>query len=169
MTWRPKSRHEKELDLLRNVVHLEQEEVREEREEVRLEREEVNLLREIRDSLKRRLSAIKIRFGGIKMLGPVTLSVGQRTVATVVGFDQNGAPFPINFSLPENAVTWAVDNAAVASSSPAPDQSTSVAAVGAGVANLTATLGTLTDTETVTVVPAAPVLASIKVDFTTPA
>jgi hypothetical protein len=104
--------------------------------------------------------------------GPVTLSVGQSTTASVLGFDQFGNPMPSDFVMPP--VTFSIDNSALATSTPNADGVTDViAAVAAGVANLTASVsgpnGTLTDTETVTVTPAVvvpPVLSSIKVAFT---
>lgn len=107
--------------------------------------------------------------------GPVTLASGQSTVATVLYFDQTGAPMPSTFVPP--AVTFAIDNSAVASSTPGADgQSDTVAYVSAGVANLTASVTSaeglaLTDTETVTCSPVVlppPVLSSIKVSFSTP-
>jgi len=103
--------------------------------------------------------------------GPVTLAVGQKTVASIDGFDQNGAPFLGAIPTP----TWAIDNSAFATI--APDGSVpaneDVTAVSAGVANLNAQVtnsaGTLLqDTETVTVTAAAQVLSSIKINFTAP-
>lgn len=96
-------------------------------------------------------------------VGPVTISVGQTKVASVVGFDQNGAPF----SGPIPTPTFSVDNAAVATVDPASGLTTGVSA---GVANATATLTTaegltLSDTETVTVTAVVPVLSSIKISF----
>jgi hypothetical protein len=139
------------------------------------EREEVKVLREIEEDLdelvaqgkRRRLSFIKIRFGGHHMLGPVTLTVGQKTTATVQGFDQNGAPFAIDFTA--NPVTWTLDNTTFDSSNPQPDQSDLVESLAAGVANLSASCASLSDSETVTNVAQAPVLSSIKIDFSTPA
>lgn len=133
------------------------------------EQQEINLLREIRDKLPtpQKLSTIKLAFlkGDSMAEGPVTLSVGQTTVATVDGFDQNGAPF----SGPVPTPTFAMDNSAIATV----DASGNVVAVSAGVANLTATVVTaegvtLSDTETVTVTAAAPVLSSIKINFSVP-
>ena len=107
--------------------------------------------------------------------GPVTLNQGQTTTATVLYFDQNGAPMPSTFVPP--AVTYSIDNAAIATSTPASDgQSDLITYVSGGVANLTATVlgpnGTnLTDTETVTCTPpvqGSPVLSSIKIAFSTP-
>lgn len=101
--------------------------------------------------------------------GAVTLNVGQKTVASVDGFDQFGNPFP---NVP--AGSWSIDNPALDTISqdatnPANEDILSVAA---GVANLTATVtnaqGTvLTDTEAITNV-ATPVLTSIKINFSTP-
>lgn len=108
------------------------------------------------------------------MQGPVILNQGQSTVATVLYFDQTGAPMPSTFVPPP--VSFLIDNSTIASSTPGADnQSDTVAYVAAGVANLTATVtgpnGPLTDTETVTcnpVVVPPPVLSSIKIDFSTP-
>lgn len=116
--------------------------------------------------LKPRLTFIKIAFGGHMSQGPVTLTVGQKTTGTVLGFDQNGAPFTIDFTA--NPVTWADDTETVLSDAPTPPTDT-FTALAAGVANVTATCGGFTDTEQATVVAAAPVLSSIKIDFSTPA
>jgi hypothetical protein len=143
-------------------------------------KEEIGLLRDIDrterkilEQLEPRLSFIKIKFqrGKIMAEGPVTLSVGQKTTASIDGFDQNGAPY-LGVIPP---VTFSIDNSAIASSTPNSDGVTDVVAgISAGVANLTATLtnaaGTkLTDTETVTVTAVVPVLSSIKVSFSAPA
>ena len=101
------------------------------------------------------------------MQGPVTLTVGQKTTATVLGFDQNGAPFAIDFNA--NPVTWAIDNSTLDSSTPQPDSSDVIASLAAGVANLSATCAGLSDSEVVTNVAQAPTLSSIKIDFSTPA
>jgi hypothetical protein len=107
--------------------------------------------------------------------GPISLTVGQTTTASVVGFDQFGNPMPSDFVMPP--VTFSIDTPAIASSTPDADGLTdAIVGVSPGVANLTASVsgpnGTLTDTETVTVIPAvqeAPVLSSVKVAFTEPA
>lgn len=99
--------------------------------------------------------------------GPVTLTVGQKTTATVQGFDQNGAPFAIDFTA--NPVTWSIDNTTADSSTPQPDSSDVVASLAAGVANLTAVCAGFNDTEVVTNVAQAPTLSSIKINFSTPA
>lgn len=97
------------------------------------------------------------------MQGPITIAVGGKSVERVLGFDQNGAPFQIDFT--QNPVTWSIDQSAVASSTPETDPSVDdVVGVSAGVANLTATCAGFSDTETVTVTQAAPVLSSIKID-----
>jgi hypothetical protein len=104
--------------------------------------------------------------------GPVTLTVGQRTVASIDAFDQNGQPFTGTVPTP----TWSIDNPAFDSISQntANPSNEDVASMAAGVANLTATVvtsdgRTLTDTETITNVAAAAVLSSIKINFSTPA
>jgi len=142
------------------------------REQLALEKQEVTLLQgqektllEIRNELAPKLAFIKISFGG-SMPGPVTLTVGQSVPATVQGFDQNGAPFAIDFTA--NPVTWTIDNPALDSSTPQADQSDLVASLSAGTANLTASCAGLTDTEQVINVAAAPKLSSIKINFGTP-
>ena len=118
----------------------------------------------------RHLAFIKIAFqkrGHHMSQGPVTLTVGQKVTATVLGFDQNGAPFPIDFTA--NPVSWTIDNSTLDSSTPQPDSSDVVESLAAGVANLTATCAGFTDSETVTNVAQAPVLSSIKIDFGQPA
>src|SRR5882762_1845318 len=75
--------------------------------------EQVRLDREILKRLSPRLNFIKLKFGGT-MQGPVTLTVGQKTKATVVGFDQTGAVF--TGTIP--SVTYSIDNPALDSSTP---------------------------------------------------
>ncbi len=102
--------------------------------------------------------------------GPVTLTVGQKTKATVLGFDQNGAPFA--GTIPP--ITYTIDNSTLDSSTPDGANGDDIVSLGAGTANLTASLTTaegvaLQDTETITNVAQAPVLSSVKIDFSTPA
>lgn len=145
----------------------------EEHEELEVLRDIDKELHKITGFLEPQLSSIKIRFtkGDHMAEGPVTLSVGQKTTATIDGFDQNGAAF--TGTIPP--VTFSIDNSAIASSTPNSDGiSDVVAGVSGGVANLTASLTSaegkaLTDTETVTVTAVVPVLSSIKVNFSTPA
>jgi len=47
-------------------------------------------------------------------VGPITISVGKTFTASVVGFDQNGAPFTGTLPTP----TFSVDNSAVATVDP---------------------------------------------------
>jgi hypothetical protein len=147
--------------------------------------EEIKLLKEIlaelvliRVILEPKLTYIQIAFtkeGTMATQGPVVLNQGQSTTATVLYFDQTGAPMPSTFVPP--AVVYTIDHPEFASSTPGTDgQSDVIAYVAAGVANLTATVqgpnGPLTDTETVTcnpVVAPPPVLSSIKIAFSTPA
>jgi len=128
---------------------------------------ETQLLREIIKLLHPHpptLSSIKLIFSGGPMpQGPVTISVGQKVTASVVGFDQNGSVFSGTIPAP----TFAIDNAAVATIDPT---SGITVGVSAGVANATASLTSaeglaLTDTETVTVTAVVPVLSSIKISF----
>lgn len=128
------------------------------------------------DFAPRRLTRIRIAFREETMpQGPVVLNQGQSATATVLYFDQQGNPMPSTFVPP--SVTFAMDNPAIASSTPGSDgQSDVVAYVSAGVANLTATVTSaegvaLQDTETVTcnpVAPPTPVLSSVKIAFSTP-
>ena len=103
--------------------------------------------------------------------GPVTLTVGQVTVASIDAFDQNGAPFTGAVPTP----VWSIDNAALdsiaADSTNAANEDVTSLAV--GVANLTAIVTTaagtvLSDTESITNVAQAPVLSSIKINFAAP-
>jgi len=143
--------------------HHDREEVKILREIEEDEDEQTILLREIRDELKPHLRQIKIRFGGNMPVGPAVITVGQTTTASVIGFDQNGAPIAIDFTA--NPVSWSIDNSAIASSTPNPDSTDTVVGVSAGVANLTASCAGFTDTETVTVTAVVPVLSSIKISF----
>ena len=151
--------------------HHDREEVKILREIEEDEDEEVRLLRQIRDELKRRLSSIKIKFSGGNMaVGPVTLTVGQKTKATVVGFDQFGAPFTGPIPTP----TFSLDNTTLDSGTADGVGGFDITSLAAGVANLTASLTTaegvaLSDTETITNTAVVSVLSSIKVDFSTPA
>lgn len=96
-------------------------------------------------------------------VGPVTLTVGQKTTATVLGFDQNGAPITIDFT--KDPVTWTLDNSTLDSSTPQPDASDVIASLAAGTANLTASCAGFTDTEQIINVVQTPVLSSIKINF----
>jgi len=96
-------------------------------------------------------------------LGPANLTVGDKKVATVQGFDQNGAPFAIDFTA--NPVTWSNDNQSAVQDAPASDGSDALTAAAAGVSNLSATCAGFSDTETVTVVAQTPVLSSIKISI----
>ncbi len=103
--------------------------------------------------------------------GPVTLTVGQVTVASVDGYDQNGNVFTGTIPAP----VWSIDNATFDSiaADAANSANEDVTSLAVGVANVTATVTTatgavLTDTEAVTNVAQAPVLSSIKINFATP-
>ena len=103
--------------------------------------------------------------------GPVTLQVGQSTVATLDGFDQNGNPYTGTIPTP----VWTIDqpnfdSIAVSATNASAETVTSLAV---GVANLTATVTlpgglNLSDTEAVTNIAVAPILSSIKINFATP-
>jgi hypothetical protein len=103
------------------------------------------------------------------MQGPISITVGQKTTLTVLGFDQFGAPFTGPIPTP----AWSVDNTTLDSSTPQPDGSDVLASLAGGAANVTASLTSaegkaLTDTEVVTNLAQAPVLSSIKIDHTQP-
>jgi len=169
--WHDK-REERESRSEKEELHLLREQVRQLIQLHLDERQEILLLKQIRDRLPTpsQLSSIKIRFGGIMAVGPVTLTVGQRTKATVVGFDQFGAPF--TGSIP--AASFSLDNTTLDSGTDDGAGGFDITSLAAGVANLTAVLTTaegigLQDTETITNVAIVPVLSSIKLDFSTPA
>ena len=103
--------------------------------------------------------------------GPVTLTVGQSTVASIDGFDQNGAPYQGTIPTPAYSIDQpSFDTITPDGTNPSNEDILSVAV---GVANLTATVqgpnGPLTDTETITNVGVAQVLSSIKINFASPA
>lgn len=145
-------------------------------ESVKLEREQRDDLHAIRKDLDPRLASIKVAFTEKNMgttavppvPGPVVMDIGDVVVASIIGFDQFGAPWTGPIPTP----TFSDDNEASSTLDETVDEITGVAA---GVNNVTGSLTTLeglalTDTETVTVRPAAPpptpVLSSIKVAFT---
>jgi hypothetical protein len=132
------------------------------KEEAELLREENRILREIRDR-QPRLSYIKIALGGVMPVGPAKLTVGDKKTATVLGFDQFGAPFAIDFNA--NPVKWTDDDEAVVKDDPTQTVADPLAALAPGVANIGATCGGFTDTEAVTVVAAVPVLSAIKISI----
>lgn len=102
--------------------------------------------------------------------GPVTLTVGQTTVASVDGFDQNGAAW--QGVIPTGS--WSIDNPAFDTITPdAVAGNEDVLSVAVGVANLTVSVtneqGTvLTDTEAITNIAQALVLSSVKINFAAP-
>lgn len=147
---------------------------------------EAVVLQQIQDDLQPEpeLSSIQIAFtapstlkGALSAMptpGPITLIfAGQTSVASVVGFDQFGAPW----TGPMPVATLSSDDAAgaIVTFDPTTGLTTAVAN---GVANISGSLTTLegkalSDTEAVTVAipivpPPPPVLSSIKVAFDTP-
>ena len=96
-------------------------------------------------------------------VGPATLTVGDKKTVSVLGFDQNGAPFTIDFAA--NPVTFTDDNQSAVSDTPGSNVTDPIIAVAPGVANIGATCAGFSDTESVTVVAAAPVLSSIKISI----
>lgn len=120
------------------------------------------------------LTTIKLVFRGVPPMppiipGPVVLTqAGQQVVAEIVGYDQFGNVFS-----PTPDWSFENDNEAAATLD---DQTGIVTAVANGVANITGTVTTaegveLSDTESVTVQieEASPVLTTIKVVFVPPA
>src|SRR5580765_9115334 len=85
--WHDEELEREELKRLRNL----EEEVEEIEQTQVLEQKE---LKQILSRLRPILSFIKIAFGGNMAQGPVILNEGQTTVATVLYFDQSGAPMP---------------------------------------------------------------------------
>lgn len=92
--------------------------------------------------------------------GPVTINVGDKKVATVLGFDQSGAPFPIDFTV--NPVSWSLDDATILTEHQAPDHD-DLQATTPGTANLSATCAGLSATDTITVVVPVPALTTIQI------
>lgn len=126
------------------------------------------------------LSVVRIKFapsssttrkGALPMAeGPITLTVGSSTIASIDGFDQNGAPF--NGPIP--TPSWSIDQPgfdSITQDATNPNDQ-DVTSLSAGVANLsvqlTNTQGTvLKDSEAITnVVPQ--VLTSVKINFAAP-
>lgn len=153
---------------------LEEKEVELLRESVKLQREDLAVDRQIRDLLKPRLSSLKLAFTEKQtmppVVGPAVINVGDKIFASVVGFDQNGQVF----TGPVPTPTLSVDDSSIVSLDPATGL---VTGLSAGVANVTAEVTSaegadLTDTESVTVAevpPPIPVLSSVKVAFSTDA
>ena len=121
----------------------------------------LELEHKILDKLQPRLSYIKLAIGGKMPVGPATLTVGDKKTLSVLGFDQNGAPFAIDFTA--NPVTFTDDNETVLQDTAGSTVTDPVVALAVGVANVGATCAGFSDTEAVTVVAAAPVLSSIKI------
>lgn len=143
--------------------------------------------RELLATTPRHLSKIKIYFtlsdnvsitsdlkGDTKMPGPITMLVGQSTIASVVGFDQFGNPMPADFVMP--AITFTISDTSLATEAANTDGTATVTAIAPGDASLKADVTSaeglaLTDVGSITispVTPPKPVLSSIKVLFTTP-
>lgn len=158
---------DEEIRLLREMLARERQQSNLLRIELSLHQQELLVLRDIDRKLgpappTTHLSFIRIAIGGIMPVGPATLAIGAKATATVLGFDQNGAPIAIDFTA--NPITWADDNEASVSDAPT-TTSDPLTGVAAGVMNLTATCGGFTDTETVTVLAAVPVLSSVKISI----
>ena len=126
-------------------------------------KEDSEFLKELSGQLQPKLSFIKLAIGGEMPVGPATLTVGDKKTVSVLGFDQNGAPFEIDFTA--NPVTFTDDNSSVVQDTPGSNVTDPITAVAAGVANIGATCAGFTDTEAVTVVAAAPRLSSVKISI----
>ena len=110
-----------------------------------------------------KLAYIKLAIGGIMPVGLATLTVGDKKTLSVLGFDQNGAPFAIDFTA--NPVTFTDDNPTVLQDTPGSTVTDPVTALAAGVANVKADCAGFSDTEAYTVLAAAPKLSSIKISM----
>lgn len=135
-------------------------------------RHELRIIR--REVAPPQLTTIQLVFSkgptmGTPVAGPITLTTaGQTVTASVLGFDQFGAPF--TGPIPTPTFSSSDTAGAVITFDPTTGL---VTAVANGVANITASLTTaaglaLTDTEAVTVAISSggtPVLSSIKVAF----
>ena len=104
------------------------------------------------------------------MQGPVNINVGQKTKATVLGFDQNGAAF----TGPIPTATYAIDNTALDSATDDGANGSDIVSLAAGTANLSVSLTSaeglpLSDSTQIINAAPAPVLSSVKLDFTQPA
>jgi len=126
-------------------------------------RKDTGLLQEIAGDLSPKLSFIKLAIGGTMPVGPATLTVGDKKAVSVLGFDQNGAAFPIDFTA--NPVAFTDDNETSVGDTAGSTVTDPITALAAGVANIGATCAGFSDTESVTVLAAAPVLSSIKISI----
>ena len=103
------------------------------------------------------------------MQGPILITVGQKVLLSVLGFDQFGAAFTGPIPTP----FWTVSDPSQDSSSPQPDGTSVIASLSPGTTSVTASLTTangivLADTEAITNLAEPPVLSSIKIDHTSP-
>lgn len=111
---------------------------------------------------------IRITFEGATM--PVTLNVGQSTIATATEADAAGVNVPIaEFSV----ITWATSDPTIATSANNPDGTGTFTAIAAGTVTVTVTDASngLTTSDTITVVTAPPPPdkpVSIAISFSTP-
>ena len=92
-------------------------------------------------------------------VGPQTLTVGDKRTVSVLGFDQFGAPFAIDFAA--NPAAFTDDNEAALVDTPGSTVTDPVTAVAPGVANIGVTCAGLTATQVYTVVNPPPVLTRI--------
>lgn len=145
-----------------------------------LEREAVTVLKKIEQveeqieqdlhPRKSELTHVQLAFGGTIMQGPLNINVGQKTKATVLGFDQNGAAF--TGVIP--AATYTIDNSALDSSTADGANGSDIVSLAAGTANLSVSLTSaeglaLSDTAQIINAATAQVLSSVKLDFSQPA
>ena len=119
---------------------------------------------------KKKLKSIQLALGDPPMQGPLNITVGQSSVASVLGFDQNGQPF--TGTMP--AASFSVDNPAFDSVDPSTGAIVSLAEGTATISvSMTSAEGlALSDSSQIINAPSAPpaqVLTSIKLDFTQPA
>ena len=150
-------------DLLYRILALLTKEERELSEAEKNIAQENVLLQAIQQELQPKLAFIKIAIGGIMPVGPATLTVGDKKVVSVLGFDQSGAPFTIDFNA--NPVTFTDDNEAAVQDTAGSNITDPITAVSPGVANIGASCAGFSDTEAVTVVAVTPKLSSIKISI----
>lgn len=136
-------------------------------EQTQLLREIVRELRHIVHLLTPHLSALEIHFGDSSM--DTSIQVGAVVTAKVVGFDQFGNPFPIDFGA--NPASWSVDQPSaveLAAGSNPDEESCKGLAATTTPAVLSVSCGGFTATGNITVTeapPPTPVLSSLGIQF----
>jgi hypothetical protein len=137
---------------------------------IRWFRDVLRLLREILNELRKlnrpHLAVVQIRFYGAKMADK-SLKVGESGIAIVVGKDQFGNPFPIDFGA--NPPQWSVDQTSNVGLAPGDTADaevvTGIAATDPSPAILSVSCAGFTATGNVTVTQEPAVLSSIEIQF----